>query len=106
MSDNEAKPETQNGEEKSDHVHVSVATQVRLSCAFVFASLALERLCVKTTHAQDGKKLTFKVRWQAPLQKVFHAFCSRMSLNQDEVVFLHGNERLRNTQTLEEVGVI
>ncbi|KAK9840118.1 hypothetical protein WJX74_003694 [Apatococcus lobatus] len=78
MSDNEAKPETQNGEEKSEHVLVSVATQ-------------------------DGKKLTFKVKWQAPLQKVFNAFCSRMSLNQDEVVFLHNSERLRKEQTLEEI---
>lgn len=26
-----------------------------------------------------------------------------MSLNQEEVVFLHNSERLRNTQTLEEV---
>ena len=54
---------------------------------------------------QDGKKLTFKVKWQAPLQKVFNAFCQRMSLNQDEVVFLHNSERLRKEQTLGEVGL-
>ena len=34
MSDNEAKPETQNGEEKSEHVLVSVATQVTACCCW------------------------------------------------------------------------
>lgn len=113
MSENEAKPETQTGEEKAEHVHVSVATQVtchqhsaQLQAAGFVSDVNRALLACDQRLAgrlQDGKKLTFKVKWQAPLQKVFNAFCSRMELNQEEVVFLHNSERLRKEQTLEEV---
>ena len=53
--------------------------------------------------AQDGNIVHFKIKKKTQLKKLMEAYCARQSLQMDQIRFLFDGNRLRDTQTPDEL---
>mmetsp|Transcript_39707 Transcript_39707/g.61977 ORF Transcript_39707/g.61977 Transcript_39707/m.61977 type:complete len:105 (+) Transcript_39707:57-371(+) len=54
---------------------------------------------------QDGNIVHFKIKRKTNLKKLMDAYCSRQSLQADQIRFLFDGQRLRENQTPEELDM-
>mmetsp|Transcript_5040 Transcript_5040/g.12173 ORF Transcript_5040/g.12173 Transcript_5040/m.12173 type:complete len:96 (-) Transcript_5040:85-372(-) len=54
---------------------------------------------------QDGNIVHFKIKRKTQLKKLMEAYCSRQSLQFDQIRFLFDGNRLRENQTPEELDM-
>mmetsp|Transcript_100166 Transcript_100166/g.146230 ORF Transcript_100166/g.146230 Transcript_100166/m.146230 type:complete len:98 (+) Transcript_100166:160-453(+) len=79
MSDGESKPVKGEGDgEGSEHINLKVK-------------------------GQDGNIVHFKIKKKTQLKKLMEAYCARQSLQMDQIRFLFDGNRLRDTQTPDEL---
>ena len=55
--------------------------------------------------AQDGNEMFFKLRRSTRMQKLMAAYCERQGVDRQTVRFLFDGERLRGTQTPDDVDM-
>lgn len=81
MSDTESKPvKGENDGEGSEHINLKVK-------------------------GQDGNIVHFKIKKKTQLKKLMEAYCARQSLQMDQIRFLFDGNRLRDTQTPDELDM-
>jgi len=54
---------------------------------------------------QDGNIVHFKIKKKTQLKKLMEAYCARQSLQMDQIRFLFDGNRLRDTQTPDELDM-